>query len=90
MFNPEQGSDIWVNSHWGPRCGKFQRIWPEQKKVLVEFGDSPELVDLDNCFMNVQHAYSAAAEKKQQEAMVAMKLASEYSAKACGREKSKA
>ena len=82
MFNP--GDQIWVNHHWGPKCGTFQRVWREKNKVLLEFQGSPELVEIPDCFLNERDCYAAAAAKKQKEALVAMKLASEYSRKACG------
>lgn len=90
MFNPNPGEDIWVNQHWGPKCGTFQMVWPDKKKVLIEFHGSPELVDLDQCFVDDRECYAAAASKKQREAMEAMKQASEYSAKACGRQEPEA
>ena len=84
MFNPNPGDEIWVNQHWGPKRGQFVMVWAELKRVLVEFGGSPELVDLCNCFVDERECYAAAAAKKQREAMDAMQRASEYSAKACG------
>ena len=85
MFNPNPGDDIWVNSFYGPKCGVFQLVWPEKKKVLIDFHGEPELVALDECFVSERDCYSAAEAKKQREAMAAMKAASEYSAKACGK-----
>jgi hypothetical protein len=84
VFNPNPDDDIWINCHWGPKQGVFKLIWPEKKKVLVEFHGNPELVDADMCFIEARDCYAAAAAKKQTEAMEAMKAASQYSAKAMG------
>jgi len=84
MFNPNPDDDIWIADHWGPKQGVFKLIWPEKKKVLVEFHGTPELIDEDKCFMEAKDCYAAAAAKKQAEAIAALKVASQYSVKASG------
>lgn len=84
MVVPSNGSDVWVNTFYGPRGGVLKFSWEEKKKALIEFSDSPELVGLEDCFLSERDCYAAAADKKQREAMAAMQKASEYSRKACG------
>lgn len=83
-FNPipEIGADVWVNSYCGPKCGKFQAIWPLKKKVLIEFHGEPEIVSLADCFLLARDCYFAAAVKKQASASEAIKQSGEYFAKA--------
>lgn len=85
MFNPSPDDEIWSLSFYGPRRGKFLLSWPNKGKVLMEVGDSPELVEMDGCLVSERDCYAAAAAKKQKEAMQAMKDASEFSARACGK-----
>lgn len=85
MFNPNPEEIIWINDHWGPKKGKFLMSWPAKGKVLIECDGSPSIVDLDNCFVDPKDCFAAAAAKKQEEAMAAMKVASKYSAAAAGK-----
>ena len=83
MLTVEPGDDVWVLTYYGPKCAKFVSQWPVCDKALVEYeNNSPELVSLKTVYMTETECYVAAALRKQFEAMAALKMSTEYSAKA--------
>lgn len=78
MKDVKDGDTIWVLKFHGPAKCTFRMEWPEKKKVLIENGDVPEIVEATDCYNTQQECYSAAASKASNEALFSMKKAADY------------